>query len=130
MKRAYVFSFVFLIAMSLVWAWAAPTPRTHLYTVEYMKPTPGTGGMSVLTMVFYVDISPSKVESFLKAQLSIIKETFPPKGDIMALASKQLTGDPIMRDSITLPDGSGFVIFSKSLGQVLSEREYDKAKKG
>src|SRR5262249_48423135 len=102
--------------------------RTHYYAVEYLKPTAGTGDLTTLNVIFNRQLDPAIAERILREELKRAVTLFPPKGDIMAWAWSESDPKPGSPEAIELPDGSGFVICSRSAKLVQTEKQYDVAR--
>jgi hypothetical protein len=99
--------------------------RTHFYVVEYLKPTTGTGGVSVLNIILNRQLNAQTAERVLREELQRAVTLFPPKGDVMAYAWTGTDSTSGSEKMISLPDGSKFLIYSPKSKQTQTEKQYD-----
>ena len=99
--------------------------KTHFYTVEYLKPSAGTGDISVLNIIFNRRLDAQTAERVLREELQRAVTLFPPKGDVMAYAWTETDPTPGSEVMISLPDSSKFLIYSPKTKQTQTEKQYD-----
>ena len=99
--------------------------RTHFYVVEYVKPSAGTGDVSVLNITFNRRLDAQTAERVLREELQRAVTLFPPKGDVMAYAWTETDPTPGSEEMISLPDSSNFLIYSPKTKQMQTEKQYD-----
>jgi hypothetical protein len=102
--------------------------RTHFYAVEYLKPSAGTGNLSILNVTFNRKLDAKTADRVLREELLRAIELFPPRGDVMAYAWTQTDPSPGSEKMIALPDGSHFLIYSPKTKQTQTEKQYDLSK--
>ena len=99
--------------------------RTHYYSIEFLKPTQGTGDVCVLNITLNREFDSQTAERLLREELARAVNLFPPKGEIMAYAWRQTDPKPGSEQMVPLSDGSRFLIYSLKTKTVLTEKEYD-----
>lgn len=127
MKRHMAICLSLLLAMGSAFG-ADYSPRTHLYAVEYLKPTPGAEGVSILNLTFNRTLDAQTAERLLREEIKRAITIFSPKDTVMAYAWTQTDPTPGSEKAINLPDGSGFLIYSPDFKRIQTEKEYSAAK--
>ncbi len=98
--------------------------KTHFYAVEYLKPSAGSGGVSVLNIVLNRRLDAQAAERLLREELQRAATLFPPEGEIMAYAWSETAATPGSEQMIALPDGSTFLIYLAKSKQMQTEKQY------
>lgn len=93
-----------------------------------MKPTAGSGDLSVLNITFNRKLDAQTAERVLREELQRVVSLFPPKGDVMAYAWTETDPTPGSEHMISLSDGSHFLIYSPKTKQTQTEKQYDLSK--
>ncbi|MFZ3185194.1 MAG: hypothetical protein WA173_13755, partial [Pseudomonas sp.] len=102
--------------------------RTHYYSVEYLKPNSGMGEVSIINITVNQAITPSEAERLLKDEIQRATTLFPPKGELMAYAWLETNSAVGSEETIKLPDGSNFIIYSPKEKTAKTEKQYDTSK--
>jgi hypothetical protein len=114
-----------------------PSPKTHIYVIEYKKPVRGAETVNMLNAIFFVKVTPQQAESVLRTELDRIRKLFPPEGDVLANAWFSTTGNEVDEEQISLSDGSTSLIFTSKINKftskknkILTWKEYEASKPG
>jgi hypothetical protein len=109
MKKSTIFIFIMFFVSTM--NATVPSPKTHLYFTEYLKPVAGMHLYS-LNAIFFVKITSQQAEAILRAELESIVKNFSPKFDILATAWYSPTGNEIDEKIIEFPNGKKFLTYS------------------
>jgi hypothetical protein len=123
MKKAIRVFFVLIVVLLSIWVCLAqgqPSPKTHFYIIEFKKPV--IGGVATLNVIFFDDVQPKGVETFLKLEIEKLKKLFPISFDILATGWSSL-GDASTERIIKLSDGSNNLIYQFKKNQILTYKE-------
>ncbi len=104
---------------------AGYSASTHYYEIEYVKPSAGTGDVSVLNITFNRQLDAQTAERILREELQRAVTLFPPKGEVMAYAWTETSSTLGSEKMISLPDSSKFLIYSPKTKQMQTEKQYD-----
>ena len=99
--------------------------RTHFYAVEYLKPSAGTGNLSILNVTFNRKLDAKTADRVLREEPLRAIVLFPPRDDVMAYVWTQTDPSPGSEKMIAHPDGSHFLIYFPKTKQTQTEKQYD-----
>jgi hypothetical protein len=99
--------------------------KTHFYAIEYLKPSVGTGDVSILNVTFNRRLDAQTAERVLREELGRAVVLFPPQGDVLAYSWTQTDPEPGTEQMISFSDRSHFLIYSSKTKQIQTEKEYD-----
>jgi hypothetical protein len=136
LTRRAILSISLTVVLSPILAIATePSPKTHIYVIDYKKPVPGAETVNMLNVTFFVKVTPQQAESVLRTELDRIRKLFPPEGDALAIAWFSPTGNEVDEEQISLSDGSTSLIFTSKINKftskknkVLTWKEYEASK--
>lgn len=132
MTLKYTFRTTLSIVLALIWGILASessaanfSDKTHYYAIEFLKPVPGSGGISILNVTFNLLLDGKTADQVLREELRRAVTLFPPAGDVMAYSWTVTDPKPGKEGMISLADGSHFLIYLAKTKQTLTEKEYD-----
>ena len=98
--------------------------KTHVYMVEYLKPTPGHAH-SMLNVILNRKVDAQTAESVLREEIQRIVRLLQPKVLVQAFALTETDLTPGSEEMIHLSDGSESLFYSPKTKQTQTEKQFN-----
>jgi hypothetical protein len=126
MKQKFLCAAMMLV-MAIAMIGAAPSAKTHYYTVEFCKPVKGSVP-AMVEITFYENTGAAVAQKLLKTQLKAVLENYEPTDDVMCYAYLHLPGTQQYEDK-QIGETDDNPIYSFKDKKIMLWREYEAAEK-
>ncbi len=103
------------------------SPKSHFYRVDYLRQQ--HGGVPVINIIFSAPVSSDLAEKFLRQEINRAVNYAAPWAEILAYAWVRSSPNAIAEDNVKLGDGSSFLVYSPKTKRILTEKEYNLARR-